>query len=280
MTDSDDGDGANAPTSLDTTKSKAYGDFLHLDQLLNIQHRFNGSHDELLFIVIHQTSELWFKVIMHEARAAIANIRKDDLRAAFKMIARITRIQAQLAQAWDVLGTMTPNDYLEFRDELGDSSGFQSYQYRMFEFMLGDRKAANFAPQQHHPHIAAELTEILAAPSLYDEAVALLSRRGFAIDPSVLDRDWSSPYRRHPSVVAAWSAVYRNYREHWDIYEFAEKLADLEDAFQTWRFRHMRTVQRIIGAKRGTGGSSGVSYLKRALEREFFPEILDVRSDL
>lgn len=280
MTDSDQGDGATSPTSLDTTKSKAYGDFLHLDELLNIQHRFNGSHDELLFVVIHQTSELWFKVILHEARAAVANIRKDDLRTAFKMIARITRIQAQLSQAWDVLGTMTPNDYLAFRDELGDSSGFQSYQYRMFEFMLGDRQAANFAPQQHHPHIADGINEILAAPSLYDEAIALLSRNGFAIDPSCLDRDWSQRYKRHQSVHDAWEAVYRNSAQHWELYEFAEKLADLEDAFLAWRFRHMRTVQRIIGEKRGTGGSSGVSYLKRALEREFFPEIIDIRSTL
>ncbi len=278
MTDS--GDGASAPTSLDTTKSKAYGDFLHLDQLLNIQHRFNGAHDELLFVVIHQTSELWFKVILHEARAAVANIRKDDLRTAFKMIARITRIQAQLSQAWEVLGTMTPNDYLAFRDELGDSSGFQSYQYRMFEFMLGDRQAANFAPHQHHPHIADEINGILAAPSLYDEAIALLHRNGFAIAPSQLERDWSKRYQRHPSVHDAWQAVYRENTRHWELYEFAEKLADLEDAFQNWRFRHMRTVQRIIGEKRGTGGSSGVSYLKRALEREFFPEIIDIRSTL
>ncbi len=279
MTEADHGDGAITP-KLDTEKSRAYGDFLRLDELLNIQHRFNGAHDELLFVVIHQTSELWFKVILHEARAALQDIRQDNLRGAFKMIARITRIQAQLSQAWDVLGTMTPNDYLAFRDELGDSSGFQSYQYRMFEFMLGDRQAAGFAPQQHHPHIAEEIRQILAAPSLYDEAVALLGRNGFAIDPSRLDRDWSKRYQRHPSVHAAWEKVYRENKRYWELYEFAEKLADLEDAFQSWRFRHMRTVQRIIGDKRGTGGSSGVSYLKRALDREFFPEILDIRSTL
>lgn len=257
-----------------------YGRYLALDRLLDCQRPVSTSHDELLFIVIHQATELWLKVAVHELRAARARVRADDLQPAFKMLARVLRIQAQLIQSWDVLTTLTPADYLVFRDQLGPASGLQSHQYRLLEFLLGNKQAGILAVHRHSPAIHAELAAELAAPSLYDEAIRLLARRGMAIDDAPRERDWRQPYRPDASVRAAWQTVYRAPQAHWDLYELAEELVDLEDWFRQWRFRHLTTVERIIGHKTGTGGSSGVSYLKRALEVCYFPELWQVRTEL
>lgn len=239
-----------------------YDDYLGLDKLLDAQHPRSGSHDELLFIIIHQASELWMKLSIHELNRAKARIAVDDLGAAFKMIARVSRIQAQLIQSWDVLATMTPSDYHAFRPSLGQSSGFQSYQYRELEFLLGNKSGDVLGVHEGDPAIHAHLLAVQAAPSLYDECVALLRRRGF------------------DGVEAAWLAVYREPERHWDLYELAEKLVDLEFRFQQWRFAHLKTVERIIGYKHGTGGTGGVSYLVEALDKSFFPELLKVRTSL
>jgi tryptophan 2,3-dioxygenase len=265
---------------VDFSAAMSYGDYLRLDQLLDCQRPASDQHDEMLFIIIHQATELWMKLVLHELRAAIRQIRADDLAAAFKGLARVSRIQAQLIQSWDVLSTLTPADYSRFRNALGQSSGFQSYQYRLIEFALGNKNAAMLDPHRHRPALHAALAEALAAPSLYDEAVALLARRGFAIDRAVLKRDLTQPHRSHASVRAAWLAIYRDTTRHWGLYELAEELVDLEDWFQQWRFRHVTTVERIIGLKRGTGGTSGVVYLKRALDIRFFPELWEVRTEL
>ena len=282
MSDANGGPGGEALDGLHTdfTKTRAYGDFLHLETILNAQHRFKGAHDELLFVIVHQTAELWFKLVLHEARAAIEALRRDRLRPALKMLTRVVRVFEHLAHSWSVLATLTPMEFLAFRDALGQSSGFQSYQYRMVEFLLGDKRAAMVAPHQHDTTVAAELRRTLDSPGLYDEVLRLLARAGLAIDASVLERDWSKPYTRHPTVHAAWEGIYRDGDVHWELYELGEKLADLEEAFQLWRFQHLRTVRRIIGRKRGTGGSAGVNYLMTALEREFFPELLEIRSTL
>jgi tryptophan 2,3-dioxygenase len=264
----------------DFASTMSYGDYLKLDQLLAQQAPLSDSHDEMLFIVIHQASELWMKLVIHELRAACAAIRADELGRAFKMSARVSRIQNQMIQSWDVLSTMTPADYLAFRHKLGHASGFQSYQYRTIEFLLGAKDAATLAPHQHRPDIHAELTRTLTGPSLYDEAIRLLARRGFAIERAHLERDLTLPYTRHASVEAAWTEVYRDTATHWDLYELAEELVDVEDSFQVWRFRHMMTVQRIIGFKPGTGGTAGVGYLKQAVGRPFFPELWDLRTAL
>ena len=257
-----------------------YGRYLALDRLLDCQHPVSTSHDELLFIVIHQATELWLKVAVHELRGARARVRADDLQPAFKMLARVARIQAQLIQSWDVLSTLTPADYLVFRDKLGPASGLQSHQYRLLEFLLGNKQPGILAVHRHTPAIHAELAAELDAPSLYDEAIRLLARRGLAIDGARLERDWRRPYQADASVRAAWQAVYLEPAAHWDLYELAEELVDLEDWFRQWRFRHLTTVERIIGHKTGTGGSSGVSYLKRALEVCYFPELWQVRTEL
>lgn len=258
----------------------SYGAYLGLDALLSCQHARSGEHDELLFIIIHQSSELWMKLCLHELAAAKAQIMTDDLGPAFKMIARVARIQQQLIQGWDVLSTMTPADYSLIRPHLGQSSGFQSYQYRQLEFMLGNKNAAMVTVHQGAPDIHHGLIKALNEPSLYDQCLALLSRRGFAIPGHALDRDWSQPYQANKEVEAAWLAVYRDPRSHWDLYELAEKLVDLEYRFQQWRFSHMKTVERIIGYKGGTGGTGGVSYLVKALSLSFFPELLSVRTAL
>jgi tryptophan 2,3-dioxygenase len=257
-----------------------YGRYLKLDELLSCQAPVSDSHDELLFIVIHQATELWLKLTVHELRAARAQLRADDLQPAFKMLARVSRIQAQLIQSWDVLSTLTPADYLAFRDRLGPASGFQSHQYRLLEYLLGNKQAGMLAVHRHTPEIHAELADELARPSLYDEALLLLARRGMAIDPAHLTRDWQQPYVADPSVRAAWRKVYQEPQRHWDLYELAEDLVDLEDWLRQWRFRHVTTVERIIGHKTGTGGSSGVSYLKRALDVCSFPELWQVRTEL
>lgn len=273
------GAGREAP-HVDFTGEMSYGDYLHLERLLDAQHPLSGNHNEMLFIIQHQASELWMKLTLHELRAALDRVRADDLDPAFKMLARVSRIMAQLIQAWDVLSTLTPSEYTDFRRTLGKSSGFQSYQYRLLEFILGNKDRTLAAPHRHRAQIHAELVRTVEAPSLYDEAILLLHRRSFAIDVAVRERDWSLPYRSNASVAAAWTAVYRDTAQHWDLYELAEKLVDLEDCFRQWRFRHVTTVERIIGLKPGTGGTSGVGYLRKQLEIVLFPELWEVRTVL
>ncbi|MGO1120953.1 tryptophan 2,3-dioxygenase [Rhodovibrionaceae bacterium A322] len=264
----------------DFSRDMSYGDYLQLDQLLSAQKPLTDQHDELLFVIIHQTTELWMKLMIHELKAAVVAVRSDDLRPAFKMLSRVARIQSELIQAWDILSTMTPADYLQFRDALGHSSGFQSHQYREIEFLLGNKRASFLAPFAHHPDLSARLEATLAAPSLYEEVLILLKKRGFDLDPDVTERNWQEIRDRNASVAAAWLEIYRDTQKHWDLYELAEKLIDLEDAFQQWRFRHLKTVTRIIGQKRGTGGTAGVDYLSKALSYCFFPEIWDIRTEL
>lgn len=265
---------------LDFSEAMSYGDYLALDAVLNAQHPRSDAHDELLFIVQHQTTELWMKLVIHEVTTAMAHVRADNLAPAFKMLARVSRVMDQLLQAWSVLSTLTPSDYMTFRGELGQSSGFQSYQYRVIEFALGNKNPVMVRPHAHREDLHDKVRAALNSPSLYDEAIALLHRRGFAIAPECLARDWSQPYRAHPTVEAAWLAVYRDTATHWDLYELAEKLVDLEDAFRQWRFRHVTTVERVIGFKRGTGGTAGVAYLRKMLEVRLFPELWDLRTTL
>jgi len=257
-----------------------YGRYLALDELLTLQRPVSAEHDEMLFIVIHQATELWVRLMLHELHAARESIARDELGPSFKMLARVSRIQAILIESWSILSTMTPSDYLKFRDKLGPASGFQSHQYRELEFMLGNKREAFLSPFRHQPEVLAGLERVLATPSLYDEAIRALARRGFAIAPDLVERDWRTPHAAHPDVLAAWTQVYLDPHRYWDLYELAEKLVDLEDAFQQWRFRHLGTVTRIIGHKRGTGGTAGVSYLKRALDYSFFPELWTVRTEL
>jgi tryptophan 2,3-dioxygenase len=234
----------------------------------------------MLFIIIHQASELWMKLCIHELTAALKHIQRDDLGPVDKSLTRLARIQAQLTQSWDVLSTMTPMDYSAFRNSLGMASGFQSYQYRMLEFLIGNKNASMIEVHRRDTDLYAALQRALNSPSLYDETLRLLSRRGFGVPTEYLDRDWSQPYRASKAVAAAWLAVYHNREEHWDLYELAEKLVDLDHKFQLWRFSHMKTVERIIGYKRGTGGTSGVNYLNKALELRFFPELWSVRTSM
>ncbi len=258
----------------------SYGDYLGLDQLLAAQKPLSKEHNELLFIIQHQTTELWMKLMLHELLAARAQVIHGDLSPAFKMLARVSRIMNNLIQAWDVLATLTPTEYSAFRDSLGKSSGFQSHQYRSLEFVFGNKNAALLKPFEHRAEIHAALAELLNSPSLYDEAIRLLGRRGFTLDAAAFDRDWSVPYAENASVMAAWRAVYANPKQHWDLYELAEKLVDLEDYVRQWRHRHVTTVQRIIGFKRGTGGTAGVGYLRAMLEVRLFPELWDLRTEL
>ncbi|MET0657645.1 MAG: tryptophan 2,3-dioxygenase [Steroidobacteraceae bacterium] len=262
----------------DLGESQSYGQYLDLDRILNAQHPASYEHDEMLFIIIHQTSELWMKLCLHELTAATDHIRRDDLGPTFKMLSRVSRIQAQLVQSWDVLATMTPAEYSAFRNQLGRASGFQSYQYRALEFILGNKNADTIEVHRRDPQAYALLQRALVSPSVYDESLRLLSRRGFEIPNDYLDRDWSQPYQPSKQVTAAWLAVYHSVDDNWDLYELAEKLVDLDHKFQLWRFSHMKTVERIIGYKRGTGGTGGVSYLTKALELRFFPELWSVRT--
>jgi tryptophan 2,3-dioxygenase len=258
----------------------SYGDYLMLDRLLDAQAPLSTAHDELLFIIQHQTSELWMKLAIHEIKAAMAAIARDDVQPAFKMLARVSRIFEQLNGAWDVLRTMTPSEYTLFRDKLGESSGFQSFQYRSIEFLLGNRNLAMLRPHAHHPELTAELEAILAKPSLYDEALRLLARRGFFIGADGQRTDWRSTRAESAEVAAAWTSVYRDPQRHWELYELAEKLVDFEDYFRRWRFNHVTTVERIIGFKTGTGGTSGVNYLRKMLEIVLFPELWKLRTGL
>ena len=257
-----------------------YASYLDLDRILSAQHPASDAHDEMLFIIVHQASELWLKLCLHELTLARQHIASDDLSPAFKMLARVARAQNQLIQSWDVLSTMTPHDYSLVRPHLGGSSGFQSAQYRLFEFLLGGRNPDRVTMHEATPDIAKELRAELDRPSLYDEAVALLDRRGFPIPDEVLDRDRRQVWTAHRSVEDAWAAVYSAPDRYWDLYELAEKLVDLEYHFQRWRFGHLKTVERVIGFKRGTGGTPGVPYLASVLEQTFFPELLSVRTRL
>ena len=265
---------------VDLAGQHTYGEYLKLNLLLSAQQPVSLEHDEVAFIIIHHVQELWLKLVAHEIEAAIVSIRTDHLPPAFKSLARVTRIQEQLIAAWDVLSTMTPADYLAFRGALGPASGFQSYQYRLVEFRLGAKDANMLLPHRHDTLIHGKLMTALNEPSLYDEALRLLARRGHPVPKEVLDRDFSQPYLSNPRVRDIWLSIYRKSQEHFDLYELAEELVDVEDWFQQWRFRHMKTVERIIGYKPGTGGSSGVGYLKTALERSFFPELWEVRTFL
>ncbi|CAN7194805.1 tryptophan 2,3-dioxygenase [Bradyrhizobium sp. LjRoot220] len=258
----------------------SYSDYLHLERVLNAQEPRSDAHDELLFIIQHQTSELWMKLAIHEIRSAIKAIHNDKLQPAFKMLSRIARIFEQLTNAWDVLRTMTPSEYTEFRDQLGQSSGFQSYQYRAIEFLAGNRNVAMLGPHAHRSDVVAKLEEILAEPSLYDEALLLLARNGFDIGEDAHRSDWRTTRTANDKVLDAWKTVYASPAKHWMLYELAEKLVDFEDYFRRWRFNHVTTVERIIGLKRGTGGTSGVSYLRKMLEVELFPELWKVRTEL
>ena len=256
----------------------SYGQYLGLDKLLAAQKPLSGEHDEMLFIIIHQASELWMKLSIHELSAARAEIKADNLRPSFKMLSRVARIQAQLLQSWDVLATMTPTDYNKLRPHLGKSSGLQSNQYRVIEFLLGNKNVDLLRLQENHPNALKTLKAELKAPSLYDETLKLLSKRGFDIPKTSLERDWTKSYDADKKVEDAWLEVYREAEKYWDLYELAEKLVDLEYHFQLWRYAHLKTVERIIGFKRGTGGSSGVPYLARALGNSFFPELWSVRT--
>jgi tryptophan 2,3-dioxygenase len=265
---------------LDFTQSMSYGDYLQLDAVLTAQKPLSPAHDEMLFIVQHQTSELWMKLMLHELRAAIDHIARDELQPAFKMLARVSKIMEQLVHAWDVLATMTPPEYSAMRPYLGSSSGFQSYQYRCIEFALGNKNRAMLQPHAHRSDLLAQVQAAFEAPSLYDEALRLLARRGLDVPASHTDRDWTLPYAENDAVERAWLTVYRNPQQHWDLYQLGEELTDLEDAFRLWRFRHVTTVERIIGFKRGTGGTGGVSYLRKMLDVVLFPEIWKLRTDL
>ncbi|HEY9577393.1 MAG TPA: tryptophan 2,3-dioxygenase [Pseudobacillus sp.] len=264
----------------DFTNNMTYGEYLRLDRLLSSQNRLSGHHDEMLFIIIHQVSELWMKLIIHEMQGAISAIQKNELQPAFKMLARVSKIQTQIIQAWDVLSTMTPSEYMEFRDKLGQASGFQSYQYRQIEFLLGYKTPHILTIYQKDPELHAILEKAYYAPSIYDAAIEALAHAGFPIDSDLLQRDYSITYTDNPTVEAAWLSVYKDVKTHWDFYQLAEKLIDIEDWLQQWRFRHMKTVERIIGFKMGTGGSSGVQYLKKVLDHRFFPELWDLRTKL
>ncbi|MFN5348279.1 MAG: tryptophan 2,3-dioxygenase [Polaromonas sp.] len=265
---------------LDFSESMTYGDYLHLDALLKAQQPLSPDHNEMLFIIQHQTSELWMKLMLHELRAAIADVAKDELSAAFKKLARVSKIMEQLVHAWDVLATMTPPEYSAIRPYLANSSGFQSAQYRCIEFALGNKNAAMLKPHAHRPDLLAQVQAAFKAPSLYDEALRLLARRGLAIPASHLERDWTQSYVESDEVEQAWLVAYRNPKQHFDLYQLGEELTDLEDAFRLWRFRHVTTVERVIGFKRGTGGTGGVSYLRKMLDVVLFPEIWKLRTTL
>lgn len=271
---------SNEPVYWDLGASKSYGEYLNLDRILGAQQPNTFEHDEMMFIIIHQASELWMKLCIHELAAAIKFVQRDELGPVDKGLKRVAKIQAQLSQSWEVLATMTPMDYSAFRNSLGKASGFQSYQYRMLEFMIGNKNPGMIEVHRRAPEQYALLERQLHSPSLYDEVLRLLSQRGFGIPEECLNRDWSQPYRATKAVAAAWLAVYHNRSEHWDLYELAENLVDLDHKFQQWRFNHMKTVERIIGYKRGTGGTSGVAYLNKALELRFFPELWSVRTSM
>ena len=271
---------AEEGAQLDFSNDMSYGDYLQLDAILNAQRPLSPNHNEMLFIVQHQTSELWMKLLLHELGAAMQCVARDELGSAFKMLARVGKIMAQLVHAWDVLATMTPPEYSAIRPYLSNSSGFQSWQYRCIEFKLGNKNAAMLKPHAHRPEIMARVKAAWRAPSLYDESLRLLARRGITVPAQHLERDWTQAHESSEAVLQAWLTVYRDPEAHWDLYQLGEELTDLEDAFRLWRFRHVTTVERVIGFKRGTGGTSGVGYLRKMLDVVLFPEIWKLRTDL
>ena len=262
----------------DLGASQSYGDYLQLDKLLTAQKPNSFEHDEMLFIIVHQASELWMRLFLHELDGVLACVRRDELDPSFKMLGRIGRVQGQLLSVWEVLSTMTPFDYSAFRNSLGRSSGFQSLQYRLLEFSIGNKNAEMIAVHQRDPVGYQRLQRALHSPSLYDECLRLLSRRGYGVPEEYLNRNFSEAYTPSKGVAGAWLSVYHNAEKDWDLYELAESLVDLDHKFQLWRFHHMKTVERIIGYKPGTGGTGGVSYLAKALELKFFPELWQVRT--
>jgi tryptophan 2,3-dioxygenase len=271
---------ADEAVHWDLGASLSYGDYLQLDKLLTAQKPLSGEHNEMLFVIVHQVSELWMRLMLHELTAALECVRRDDLGPALKMLARISRTQMQLITVWEVLSTLTPFEYSAFRNALGRSSGFQSVQYRLLEFLFGNKNADMVAVHKRDPLAYETLMRALAAPSLYDEVLRLLSRRGYGIPEEHLTRDFSEPYTASKQVAGAWLGVYHNADQAWDLYELAERLVDLDHNFQLWRFHHLKTVERIIGYKPGTGGTSGVAYLAKALELKFFPELWQIRTSM
>jgi tryptophan 2,3-dioxygenase len=271
---------SNEPVHWDLGSSLTYGEYLRLDQILTAQRPLSYQHDEMMFIIVHQTSELWMRLFLHELTGVLDCVRRDNLGPSFRMLERMARVQTQLTAIWDVLATMTPADYSAFRNVLGRSSGFQSVQYRILEFTIGNKNAEVINVHRNDPPSFEKLQQVLAAPSLYDEVLRLLSRRGYGIPENYLSRDFSEPYQSSKQVAGAWLGVYHNSVKEWDLYELAERLINLDHQFQIWRFHHLKAVERIIGHKRGTGGTSGVPYLAKALELRFFPELWQVRTSM
>jgi tryptophan 2,3-dioxygenase len=264
----------------DLAADTSYGGYLGLDRLLSAQRPRSSHHDEMLFIIQHQTAELWMKLMLHELAAAIEHVKGDRLAPCFKILARVKQIQRQLFEQWGVLETLTPSEYMEFRGVLGPASGLQSHQFRAIEFMLGNKIANRIDVHRHSAETAAYLEKLLNSPSLYDEFLRYLARKGMPVPPERVERDWSQPYERHAGVVLVFKTIYENTEQYWAEYDMCEKLVDVEENFLLWRFRHVKTVERIIGSKRGTGGTAGVSFLRRTLETTLFPELIDVRTEL
>lgn len=271
---------ADETVHWDLGSSQSYSDYLQLDRLLSAQTPNTLEHDEMLFIIVHQTSELWMRLMLHELDSVLEYVRRDELDPSFKRLARISRVQEQLLSTWEVLSTMTPADYSSFRNALGRSSGFQSVQYRLLEFMLGNKNPDMIVVHKRDPAHYERLRRALEGPSLYDEVLRLLSRRGYGVPEEYINRDFTQPYVASKQVAGAWLGVYHNAEKDWDLYELAERLVDLDHKFQLWRFHHLKTVERVIGYKSGTGGTSGVHYLAKALELKFFPELWQVRTSM
>lgn len=274
------GDDSAAQAYSDFTRSLSYGDYLQLDRLREAHQPVTDAHDEHLFIAIHHVSEVWLGLIVRELQAAMPLLERGITDAPLKMLSRVVRAEEQMTGAWDVLKTMTPSDYLEFRSAFGQASGFQSERYRMMEFLLGNRQEVMLRPHAHRPDLHGPLKAAMEAPSVYDLTLRLLAQAGFELPTEVLQRDYTQPYRSHPAVKAAWLEVYRNTEQYWGLYELAEKLLDVEDQFRRWRFNHLTTVERVIGFKRGSGGTSGAGYLKKALDIVLFPELWELRTEL
>ncbi|MCU7843851.1 MAG: tryptophan 2,3-dioxygenase [Candidatus Thiodiazotropha sp. (ex Monitilora ramsayi)] len=271
----------NQPTpNSDDSEQLTYTSYLQLDRLLNAQQPRSEPHhhDELLFIIQHQVSELWMKLILHELQSAVAYIRADELNPCFKILARVKLVQVQLFEQWAVLETLTPSEYAAFRNVLGSTSGFQSPQYRMIEFLLGEKDAEMLVMFEYDDAVYERVRAVMLAPSIYDEFLRHLARRGYAVPKVCLERDWSQPHERNEQLIEVFTQIYEDPERDWDAYALCEKLVDVEEQFQLWRFRHMKTVERIIGYKRGTGGSAGVAYLRKAIDKRFFPELFDVRT--
>ncbi|MBV8033128.1 MAG: tryptophan 2,3-dioxygenase [Betaproteobacteria bacterium] len=264
----------------DLGRESSYGGYLALEELLSAQRPRSSHHDEMLFIIQHQTAELWMKLLVHELSAAIAHVRADRLEPCFKILARVKQVQRQLFEQWSVLETLTPSEYVEFRDVLGPASGLQSYQFRAIEFLLGNKNAARLELFGFDEKVKALLTSLLESPSLYDEFLRYLARKGMPVPAERVERDWTRPYERHPGVTSVLKKIYEHPESYWAEYDMCEKLVDVEENFQLWRFRHVKTVERIIGFKRGTGGTSGVAFLRKTLESPLFPELIDVRTEI